>query len=702
MSPTILPMQSKLARLIKQTCQAPLFPLSLAVLCTPVVAQASEQAQVPDETIVVTASALKVATPMAESPTSVSVVNRDDLDIHQVQKLDEAFRYNAGVLSAPYGADNDTDWLKVRGFDAATYLDGSRLFKDGYYGWMIEPYGLDRVELLKGPASILYGEAPPGGVINAVTKKPTYEPRGEINVQAGNKDHKQVGIDVSDSVNGRDDMRFRIVGIFKDGDGELNGTENTRYYFAPSLAIDLSADTTLTLLASVLYDDGVPTNGFFPAYGTLIDTPFGKIDPSTNLGEPDYDRYRRTQVSLGYQLDHQINDTWEFAQNAKYGYNKLLLRSTYAFPSDSSTTLQRGLVFRDGDTESFTVDNKAVGRWYSDYTEQTLLLGLDLQSHRNSGKELDSYSFGTIDAFDPQYGNFTPIDPNTAIDRRISKQQAGLYAQYQMRLYDQWVGIVGGRFDYVETQNKNGTADTREARYDSEFSPNAGLMYLAENGMSPYVSYSESFEVLTTIDTATNELYKPLKGKQTEVGVKYTPDAFDGYINLAWFNLEEENALVTNPNTWVKTQTGEVKSKGVELEGVGYITDDLKLTASYTYTDARTDETYGKGKQRAGMIPRHMASAWFDYDFTSAGLEGFRLGSGIRYVGTTVDNPASSHRQVAAYTLWDAVAQYDINRAWQAQLNINNITDKEYVSSCDYYCYYGESRRVVASLNYRW
>lgn len=212
----------------------------------------------------------------------MSEVGRDELDRRAVDKYDETFRYRSGVVSQPYGSDNNADWMFLRGFSAegSTYQDGLRLFRTGgYFWWMTEPYGLERVELLKGPSSILYGEAPPGGLVNAVSKRPTAEPQGEIELQVGNKGHRQIGIDTSGPVSGRDDMRYRVVGMVREGDGELDGTDMDRYYFAPSLAVDVSEDTTVTFLASVQKDDGVPTTGFFPAYGTVEGTPSARSIP---------------------------------------------------------------------------------------------------------------------------------------------------------------------------------------------------------------------------------------------------------------------------------------------------------------------------------------------------------------------------------------------------------------------------------------
>ncbi|TDR06862.1 TonB-dependent siderophore receptor [Marinomonas communis] len=657
--------------------------------------------QVTFDLLEVSAETLKVDAPAQEQSVSISSVDQKALEDRKPQKLDEALRYTSGVTSQPYGADNDTDWVKVRGFDAATYLDGSRLFRDGYYTWLLEPYGLEKVEVLKGPASILYGEAPPGGVVNAVQKKPDATADNQLDIEVGSNSQKSIGIDVSGEWS---DNQYRLVGAIKDNDGELNGTENTRVYLAPSLLIDLSDDTTLTLLATFLKDDGIPTNPFYPAAGTILDSSLGSIAAGTNLGQPGYDKYERTQISAGYQLDHFLNDTWTLSQNFNVGFNELYLRSSYIFPSSDTTanSIGQGIVFRDGDTTSVSLDSKAVANWQSDTIENTVLLGLDLQHHKTDGVEQDNYSFGSINPYAPVYGNYTPLNMANNNDREISKSQAGLYAQYQGKLNQQWVASVGGRFDAIETDNTSQSKSEDKSRNDSELSLNAGLMYLGDNGLSPYISYSESFNVLTTIDSATGELYKPLIGKQTEVGVKYAPDSFAGYVNVALFDLKQENALVTNPTTYVATQTGEVTSQGLEVESMAELSNDVTLTASYTYTDAQTDETNNQGSKRPALIPEHMASAWLDLEGAALGAEDWNFGTGLRYIGKSKDNPKSSNLTVPAVTLFDVMAAYQINDQWRAQLNINNVTDKEYLSGCDYYCYYGQSRSIMLSTQYRW
>ncbi|HCG6610582.1 TPA: TonB-dependent siderophore receptor [Vibrio parahaemolyticus] len=657
------------------------------------------------ETITVTAQALKVETPAAETPRSVSIISEDELRVRAPQKLDEALRYTSGVTAQPYGADNDTDWFKVRGFDAATYLNGNRLFRDGYYTWLVEPYGLESVEVVKGPSAILFGESAPGGIVNAVQKKPTFTPQGEVKVEVGNNQHQSVGFDIADEANDDGTIRYRLVGLMTSQDGELDGTNNERFYLAPSVEFDISDRTMLTVLATYLRDDGVPTNPFFPAAGTLIGSNFGKIDPSTNLGQPNYDKYERTQFSLGYLLEHDINDTWSFSQNLNYGSNELYLRSSYAFSNNdpAKEELTQGIVFRDGKNQSITFDNNAVGNWMTDNAEHTVLVGMDLQFHKTDGDEQDNYAFGTINPWNPVYGNFNPLDPSKNVKREIEKSQASVYSQYQLKLHEQWIGNVGARYDWVKTENsgKGAGVAQNESRDDGQLSLSAGVMFLANNGLSPYANYSQSFEVISTIDAATNELYKPLEGEQVEVGVKYEPSFMDGFINLAWFDITQKNALVTNPSTWIATQTGEVTSQGIELESTAQLTDDLKLMASYTYTKAKTDESFGKGKKQAALIPEHQASAWVDYSAHSL-IPGLNIGTGVRYVGESKDNPKSSNLNVPSVTLWDASVTYDITSQWQAQLNVNNILDKEFVSGCDYWCYYGQSRSVMLNANYRW
>ncbi len=685
----------------------PTFRLSLIAASLFALSAPSYAADEAVDTITVTAQALKVATPLAEEGRSVTVIDEQQLKVQQPTQLDEALRYQPGVMTQPYGSDNDTNWFKVRGFDAATYLDNNRLFENGYYVWTLEPYGLEQVEVLKGPAAILYGEAPPGGVINAVSKRPHYEEGGEVEVKLGNRNLRQVGIDVTSFADDDGDVRFRLVGMVNERDGMLDGTDNQRYYFAPSLAWDISPDTTLTFLASIKHDEGVPVNPFKPVSGTLLDDPLGKLDASTNLGNPDYDRNRNTQYSVGYILEHQFNDTWSFKQNTRYAHTDLLLRSTYISSTPATAgILGRSIIYRDGTTDNISTDNQFVANWQTADTENVTLFGVDLARFQNDSMGNGFGSATTdVDIFNPDNSGFIPVDTSTLAREKVTKSQVGVYAQQQVKLYDRLIAKLGGRYDMVRVETPTAASQDERDIHSDNFALSGGLMYLTDFGLSPYVSYAESFEVIASVDTNTGNVYKPLKGEQIEAGFKYEPSFINGYFNLAWFDITQKNGLVST-STGVQTQAGELTSQGVEFDAVAHLTKALLMRANYTYTDAKTDNVIGQNPVRSALIPRHMASGWFEYDFSHAGIEGFVLGAGSRYVGTSVGanswGATPDIVKVPSVVLFDAMARYDINSQWRAQLNVNNIGDKTYVASCDYYCYYGEEMTATATLNYRW
>lgn len=673
--------------------------LTIGIAASPIQALAQEEDTTNLNALVVSATALKVETPLVETPRPASVVSEEELQERNVQSLDETFRYRAGVVSGHYGDDNDTDWMQVRGFDQATYQDGLRVYRTGFYEWMVEPFGLERVELLKGPASILYGEAPPGGVVNAISKRPSDTVRGLVDIQVGTNEHRQIGIDSTGPVGEGDDLSYRLVGLYRDQEGDLDFTENERYYLAPSLTWDISDQSNLTLLTSFQKDDAMPASPFKLPYGTIQGTPYGKVDPSTNYSEPDYETNERTQSSLGYALSHQVNDTWRFEQDFRYSEADLFLRSGFILSQSQTNPREgsRGLFYRDGETKSWTVDNRFVGTWFTERTENTFLIGVDYQDLNKKGKEAYA-SFGDpIDLFDPQYGNFTPIDPASLTLLEIDKQQTGYYLQHQLRLDDRWVFLAGARYDQAELENINWTSGGREGGDNEQLSLSGGVMYLAPNGVSPYLSYTESFEPIASTD-GNGDLYDPTTGQQLEVGVKIAPEGLDGYVTAAVYRIEEENSLGTTLNNGIRVQDAERTTDGFELESVSYLTDQLELTAAYTYSDATVKDGAGSDERQAALIPHHQASAWLDYSFTEL-APGLKVGAGARFVGET----EGGDTEVPSYTVLDMMAQYAFAPQWQAQLNVTNVADREYVASCaSGYCYYGAERSVVGSVSYRW
>ncbi len=679
------------------------------------IANASIQEEIADE-VSITVEALKVETKAEETPQSINTISAKDIEEKAVKKIDEAFRYSPSVVT-PYGSDNDAEWLFVRGFEPSMYLDGNRLYKEGFFAFTAETYGLESIELLKGPSSILYGETNPGGIINLVQKKPTYLPQASVIASAGNKNYAELGVDVSNWVNKDGSQRYRIVAMINQKDGELEGTESKRIYIAPSYTIDFSDNTSLTMLASYLKDDGVPQNGFFPKDGTLTALPNGEIiDYSTNYGFPS-DKFTKEQVTAGYQFNHSFNDIFTYNQNFNFTFVDLYLRSSSAYPNpgdgswntdDDPYTINRYSLINDGYTSSYTFDNNIVANWVSGSFKNRVLTGVDYQYHTNDWIGNGNGALvGTINSLNPTYDN-VPDLTDTLYDNEIVKNQVGFYAQGQTIFKEKLLFNLGTRYDLIDIEN---TGSTKDSLQDENLSLSTGLMYLGKNGVSPYVSYSESFYVISSMDWVTAKLYKPVESNQVEAGVKYTPTWYNGFINIAYFNIEQQNAMastISEDGVLSTSQTGKVLSRGVELETKAKITKDLEISASYTYANSR-EETQEDGMPtgryiRKSLSPNHYASAWAVYDFSSIVINGLKVGTGVRYTGETIDNSTinlENVTKVPSYLLIDMMASYRINEAWGLQVNLNNLTNQIDVVGCDYgICYYGESRRMSANLKY--
>jgi len=652
-----------------------------------------------------TNTALKLDVPLAETPRAISSVDESSLRARSVQKIDQGLQYTSGVLATPYGTDNKADWLFIRGFPWSKYQDGlATINDDGFYTWQSEPWGVERLDVLKGPASVLYGQNPPGGLVNEVSKRPTRQPQGEINVQYGSDNYRHLAIDSSGPLNDDGSVLYRIVGLARDTNGSIDGAKSERYYLAPSLTF-LGENTELTLLSSYMDTSGAPSNGFKLPYGTLHDTPFGKVGNTTNYGEPGFDRFDTRQFKLGYELTHHFSDTWSFVQNASYAYQNMDLRSVYLLGMVDDTHASRSLTYRDGFAQAWGLDSRVVGNWLMSNSENTLLVGIDYQNANVRSRDNNFALVGDpIDIFNPVRGNYPGPTDDQLFNYKANRNQTGYYIQNQFKYDDHWIFLAGGRYDRSRFRGQNLTAGTEIPTDDHKFSKTAGMMYQFDNGLSPYISYAESFQPLFERGP-NNQAYKPQTGRQTEVGLKYSPNGFNGYVSAALYQLKQDNVLTTDPAAPTEqVQTGEARARGIELEGKAEVYKGLTLTANYTYNKVETTKS-GKPEEigkRLAAQPENMASAWVDYAFQGP-LAGLTLGSGVRYVGSSYgDNTNSPDLKVPAYTLLDAMASYKIDKHWKVQVNASNLTNRDYVSVCNYWCYYGEGRKLSANVSYLW
>lgn len=657
------------------------------------------------------AAGSKTDTPLIEAPRSISVITREQLDERQTLNLNDALRYTAGVMSSGYGSDTRSDWLKVRGFVPTQFLDGLPLPVGSFANPKIEPWNLERVAVLRGPASSVYGQTPPGGLLDMVSRRPQVDRSHEVQLQLGNDNHRQINFDSTGAFDDDARVLYRISGTVRDSDTPIDHIQDQRYNLAPSLTWNIGDDTRLTFLSQYTRDDTGITGSFLPLQGTKLPSPGGKISHHKNFGEPDWDFYDRTYYALGYAFEHRIDDVWQFRQNLRYTKSDLEFQavqvSTFnSIDAGGNVSRESGIV--NEDVSQFAVDNNFQADFQTGALSHTLLLGLDHQRATSNYQWLYGMGVPPINVGRPVYGtDLSGVTYFAMQDYHQKTHQTGLYIQDQIAL-DNWRLTLGGRQDWVHTGTTfHNQGDVSNTQRDTEFSGNVGLSYLFDNGVTPYLSYAQSFQPAMGANVSSTTSFEPTRGEQYEVGVKYQPPGTDALLSAALFDLTQENVSVTEGS--ITRQIGELKVRGLELEASAAVNDNLKLVASYAYNDSEIQKGPDKGN-RMQQMPRNQATLWADYTWNAGLLDGFGIGFGARYVGDSYGNTANTWLgHTGSYTVYDASLHYDLGRLNSSlqgaslALDAKNLFDKDYLSTCDgYWCYYGDERYVVASLNYKW
>lgn len=665
-----------------------------------------------------TAAGTKTDTALVEAPRSISVATREQMQDRNVQNLDDAVKYMPGIVSASYGSDTRYDWMRVRGFEPTQFLDGLPLPRGVYANPKAETWNLDRLALLRGPASSVYGQTPPGGLLDMVSRRPSAESSHAIQVQYGSDNYRQINFASTGKIDDEGQFLYGVSGVVRDAGTQVDHIDNKRYNIAPSLVWNIDPDTQLTLLSQFTRDDTGTTSQFLPIQGTKIKSPLGEVSHHKNLGDPDYEFYDRTYYALGYAFEHRFNDTWQFRQNLRYtkselAFQQLTVGSLIYGPADAAGNISRSSTNVDENIGQFAVDNHFQADFNTADITHTLLLGLDHQRTDTSYLSIFS-SAGTTNIFNPTYGQtiVRPPRSDAYYDYNQKTIQTGLYVQDQMAL-DKWRLTLGGREDWVHQGttyfNKDDATNTDRSR---NFSGNAALSYVFDSGFVPYLSYAESFQPASNASVDPVKSYKPTQGKQWELGVKYQPPGSNTLLSAAVYDLTQKNVLVTSFGAGgesVTDQTGEVKVKGLELEAVSDVSENLKLIAAYTLAKSEVQKGQYKGN-RLQLMPNQQASLWTDYTWHSGMLDGFGIGAGARYTGNTYGDQGNTWTGKAnAYTVFDAAVHYDLGRLDNSlkgaslKLNATNLFDKDYLSTCDgSYCYFGDQRSVVASATYQW
>ncbi|VVD62332.1 Ferrichrome-iron receptor [Pandoraea pneumonica] len=650
---------------------------------------------------------------LIKTPQAISVVTRDQMDVQNVQSVAQALRYTSGINPEQRGTNTDSlEYLYARGFQVEEYLNGLRLpgAIAGYNVTSFDPYMLERIEFVHGPASVLYGQGSPGGVVNLQSKMPTDTPMHEIGVQTGSYGRAQLFADFSGPLDQDGKVLYRITGdAFRTGT-QTNNVREKRFAIAPSLTWRPTQDTSLTVFASYQVDPEAGNYNFVPVVGTV--KPGAIMLPrGLDIGDPDFDSFRKTQASIGYAFSHAFNDVWSFKQNYRFLHNTQTVKYvSYDSLSADQTTINRTPYMNSGTVNMHTLDNQLSAKFALGTVTQKVTVGLDYQHLQYDHDFLGSFDdTPSLSIANPVYGQSIPY-PNfmfgTSGAQRLD--QLGAYAQDLIEV-GRWTFLAGVRQDWTDEEfvpYKAGSATTSQSNH--AFTWRLGGVYKFDNGIAPYASYSTSFAPQIGTDFS-GKSFVPTTGKQFEVGVKFQPRGYNSFVTVSGFHLTQDNVTTADPaHTNFSVQTGQVRSRGIELEAHASLTNNLQLIANYTYTNlVNTQSNSVQGKSPVG-IPRNMASAWADYTVKAGNLSGLQFGGGVRYVGATYGDAANSF-QVPSVTLVDLSVRYDLGRrfpgmrGWLVSLNASNLFDRRFVSSCSGdTCNWGQGRIVLAGLKYNW
>jgi iron complex outermembrane receptor protein len=632
------------------------------------------------------------------TPATVSVITAKEIEERGARSIEDVVQYTAGVVTDYYGSDDRYDYFKIRGLSPFTYRDGLPIGRS-WGGVLEEPYGYERVEVLKGANSTGFGVSDPGGSVNYVTKTPKSERFGEIYGTVGSYAHKETGIDIGDNITEDDTLSYRLTGKFQRSDAEYDYSRNDENFIMGGLTWRPTDMTSLTFVFDHLDKDGTPSSGGHPR--------FTDLDRSSFFGEPDYNFDQTNRNSYSVMFDHDFGNGLTFNTNARYSKSKNRFGYVYLYdelgasdPSD--TMIDRNFFGGDNASEQFVVDAHLLYETNFDQIESRTLVGAD---YNNTKTENISYALykpgwgGTapgIDWQNPVYSGLPgaiPVTTNKAKDQSTN----AIYLQQDLIFYDKLTASVGLRNDWLDLNETNRLTNTPDAANYSELSKRFGLSYKINDELAVYTSYAES-----VAPPATG--VKPTTGKQYEAGIKYQPEAFPALFTASVYDLEMTNITTYDAPIYLPATVDKVRHRGLDLEAKVEVTDNINLIAAYAYIDSEIVEKGGSydGKSFA-QVPEHMASIWGSYTWEGEGARGdMTFGVGARYTGSYFFDNANTRKSDGA-VIFDAAYSFKIKENTTFQLNVSNVFDEKHIANDDGGAYYyNPGRTVYATLRQTW
>jgi iron complex outermembrane receptor protein len=670
---------------------------------------------------VVARGGTKTDAPLIEVPQAITVINAEQIKDQNAENLQEVLRYAPGVRAEAYGMDNRGDWFTLRGgSEGSALLDGLRVPLTGWWGLVrAEPYAFERIEILRGPSSVIAGQNGPGGTVNMVSKRPQATAKRELYVQGGNYSLREFGADFTGPLNESGTLLYRAVGLFSESDTQINLADQERRFLAPSVTWLPSESTSLTLFGEYQKDRSMNTNAFLPWVGTILPAPNGPVPTDLFIGEPDWDTYGGTRKRIGVALEQELNEQWTLRTQLRRDDVEGGMRNMYAAfydypPRDflyggGGRTIGRQWYASEDDSKITNGEVLLEGRFDTGALNHTVVMAVD-GVRAEMSMQTDSGAATTLDVYAPVYGTFPLPTLNFGAPVVSETKQLGVLLQDQIKIDERYIIVASLRRDSSKSEERDNPLSKRN---DSAWTKRLGFVYMPTDSIAPYISYSESFEPVANtsyVDAMSGDTvlvqYDPLRGKQIEAGVKYLPTDGTVAASAAVYRLKEKNRLSPNPinPSLPSVQGGEVTVEGVELE-TSLNLNTFKLTANYTYTNGKTTASSTPEQDSAlgnklTSVPKHGASLWGVNTFRFTGDSALRAGLGVRYVGETWDG--TDELSVPSNTLIDALLAFDYDK-WSVALNVVNVTDKDYIVTCltrgD--CWFGVRRKIAGTVSYR-
>ncbi|MDF7650081.1 TonB-dependent siderophore receptor [Pantoea sp. Acro-805] len=666
-----------------------------------VTAQPQESANSPTQGYLATHSSggSKTDQPLITTPQSISVITRQQIEDQGAQDLNQALNYTPGVFTNFGGAATRYDTIALRGFHGGdvdnTFLDGLRIMSDGgsFNILQVDNWFLDRIDVIKGPSSALYGQTVPGGLVNLVSKRPQFAEEGHFRLSTGTNATNSAAFDYTNAIN--DQWAFRLTGITRNSDTQYDHTREEKYALSPQLQWQPSEDTSLLLRAYLQKDPSGGYHGSVPADGTLYSHNGRKLSDSFYEGDSALDQFKRNEQIYSYDFSHRFSDVWSFTSTASYSHSNVDLDQVYQIGWNAT---QPDLLTRyySGERSSLSAwanDNRLQADFETGAVQHRVILGAEYHRYKNDLSKASGYASSLNPWTGETVGTMADYSWSESTRRYY---QTGLYLQDELQL-DRWHLDLSGRYDRIVSNN--GTS----RRQDDHISGRAALLYAFDSGISPYVSWSQAITPASLTDPYGNQL-KPTTSEQYEAGVKYQPVGTRDMYSIAVYDLTQNDVANRNVLDSTFTPSGKVHSQGIELEARNQLTPRLSTIAGYTLNHLRfKDSVDGNDGHTPYVTPNSMASFWGHYQFDY----GLSAGAGVRYIGKQwADNENTT--RLPSVTLFDASVRADLG-AWTSQLkgawlqvNANNLTDKKYLTACygTGYCYRGAERTVMATVGY--